>query len=138
MERKMIGVKRYKKLTSLLLLVCFISVSFSHAVFAGIVTTSEIVDSHVVQNDKQKIYDLLARDDIRTQLIAMGVNPADAVSRIDSMTDQEVQVFAQNIQELPAGGDSVLGILVFVFLVLLFTDIMGWTDIFPFVKKTAK
>jgi len=134
----MIGVKRYKKLTSLLLLVCFISVSFSHAVFAGIVTTSEIVDSHVVQNDKQKIYDLLARDDIRTQLIAMGVNPADAVSRIDSMTDQEVQVFAQNIQELPAGGDSVLGILVFVFLVLLFTDIMGWTDIFPFVKKTAK
>jgi len=134
----MIGVKRYQKFTSFLLLVCFITVSFSHSVFAGIVTTAEIVDNQAVKMDKQQIYDLLARDDVRTQLIAMGVNPADAVKRIDSMTDQEVQLFAQNMQELPAGGDSVLGILVFVFLVLLFTDIMGWTDIFPFVKKTAK
>ncbi|WP_455220292.1 PA2779 family protein [Kaarinaea lacus] len=132
----MIGVKRYKKITSLLLLVCFITVSFSHSVFAGIVTTTEIVDSQTVQVEKQRIYDLLARDDVRSQLIAMGVNPEDAVKRVDNMTDQEAQIFAQNMQELPAGGD-VLGVLLIVFLVLLFTDIMGWTDIFPFVKKTA-
>ncbi|KPJ95248.1 MAG: hypothetical protein AMJ55_04325 [Gammaproteobacteria bacterium SG8_15] len=133
----MISVRRFKKITSLLLLVCFISVSFSHSVLAGIVTTTDIVESQALQLDKQRIYELLARDDVRSQLIAMGVNPEDAVKRVDSMTDEEVQVFAQNMQELPAGGD-VLGVLLIVFLVLLFTDIMGYTDIFPFVKKTAK
>ena len=133
----MISIRRFKKITSLLLLVCFISVSFSHSVLAGIVTTTDIVESQALQLDKQRIYELLARDDVRSQLIAMGVNPEDAVKRVDSMTDEEVQVFAQNMQELPAGGD-VLGVLLIVFLVLLFTDIMGYTDIFPFVKKTAK
>jgi hypothetical protein len=41
------------------------------------------------------------------------------------------------MDKLPAGGDG-LGILVgaalIVFLVLLFTDIAGYTDVFPFVK----
>lgn len=119
-------------------LVCFLMVNLQHAAVAGIVTTTDIIDSQVVQLEKQRIYQLLARDDVRSQLIAMGVNPEDALKRIENMTDQEVQVFAQNMQELPAGGSDVLGVLLIVFLVLLFTDIMGYTDIFPFVKKTAK
>ena len=133
----MTGVKRFKKIISLLLLACFITVSFSNSAFAAIVTTTDIVNGQTVQLDKQRIFELLARDDVRSQLIAMGVNPDDAVKRVESMTDQEVEVFAQNMQELPAGGD-VLGVLLIIFLVLLFTDIMGYTDVFPFVKKTAK
>ncbi|WP_455196549.1 PA2779 family protein [Kaarinaea lacus] len=133
----MTGVKRFKKITSLLLLVCFITVSFSNSAFAGIVTTTDIVNSQTVQLDKQRIFEILARDDVRSQLVTMGVNPDDAVKRVESMTDQEVEVFARNMQEMPAGGD-VLGVLLIIFLVLLFTDIMGFTDVFPFVKKTAK
>ncbi|WP_368428541.1 PA2779 family protein [Sulfuricaulis sp.] len=34
----------------------------------------------------------------------------------------------------PAGGDSFLGALVFIFIVLLITDILGLTNIFQFVK----
>jgi hypothetical protein len=45
-----------------------------------------------------------------------------------------VRTLAAKIDELPAGGDA-LGLLVFVFIVLLITDILGFTDIFPFVKK---
>jgi len=30
---------------------------------------------------------------------------------------------------------SVLSVILIVFLVLLFTDIMGWTKIFPFTRS---
>jgi hypothetical protein len=36
---------------------------------------------------------------------------------------------------LPAGGDA-LGVALIVFLVLLFTDIMGYTKIFPFTRSS--
>lgn len=129
--------KRLIRVISQFLLVSFLMVNFQHAALAGIVSTTDIIDSQAVQIEKQRIHQLLARDDVRSQLIDMGVNPEDALKRVDSMTDEEAQVFAQNMQELPAGGD-VLGVLLVVFLVLLFTDIMGWTDVFPFVKKTAQ
>ncbi|HEY5603356.1 MAG TPA: PA2779 family protein [Gammaproteobacteria bacterium] len=123
---------------SLMLLVSFLAASFSQSVLAGIVTTADIVDKQLVQQEKQRIYQLLARDDVRSQLTAMGVNPDDAVKRVANLTDQEASLFADKMQELPAGGDSVLGLLVLIFLVLLLTDILGYTDVFPFVKKTAK
>ena len=128
--------KRLIRVVSQFLLVSFLMVNLQQAAFAGIVSTTDIIDSYEVQMNKQRIHQFLARDDVRSELIAMGVNPEDALKRVEGMTDEEVQVFAQNMQELPAGGD-VLGVLLVIFLVLLFTDIMGWTDVFPFVKKTA-
>jgi hypothetical protein len=71
-------------------------------------------------------------------LIERGVDPAMAVARVASMTPEEVRRMNQIIDELPAGGSSLPGAAVLVFLVLLFTDIMGFTDVFPFVKKTAR
>ncbi|MCI0505471.1 MAG: PA2779 family protein [Gammaproteobacteria bacterium] len=129
---------RFKKIVSLMVLMCFTATGFSQSVLAGIVKTTDLVDKQMVQAGKQRIYDLLARDDVRSQLIAMGVSPEDAVKRVANMKDEEVSLFAEKMQELPAGGDSVLGVLVFLFLVLLVTDILGYTDIFPFVKKPAK
>lgn len=61
-----------------------------------------------------------------------------AVARVAGMTPEEVRSMNQNIDELPAGGSSVPGAAVLVFLVLLFTDFMEFTDDFPFVKRTAR
>ena len=129
--------KRFLNITSKIVLVCFLLVSFQHAALAGIVSTADIVDKQVVQLEKQRIYDLLSQEQVQSQLVAMGVNPADAKQRIQNMTDEEVQAFAAKMDELPAGS-GILELAVFVFLVLLITDILGYTDIFPFVKKTAK
>jgi len=65
------------------------------------------------------------------------VSPADVKARVAAMTDQEVTQLAGQIERLPAGGDGVGGVLflvVFVFLVLLITDILGFTKIFPFTR----
>jgi hypothetical protein len=40
--------------------------------------------------------------------------------------------------EMPAGGGAfgiIIGAALFVFIVLLITDMAGATDVFPFVKK---
>jgi hypothetical protein len=67
----------------------------------------------------------------------MGVDPQAARERVAALSDAELQAVAGNVQTLPAGGDGILGVAVLIFLVLLFTDIMGYTHIFPFVKKTV-
>ena len=75
----------------------------------------------------------LARDDVRARLGQYGVKPADVQARIAAMSDDEVAQLDGKIDALPAGGD-IIGAIVLVFLVLLLTDILGFTKIFPFTK----
>jgi hypothetical protein len=71
---------------------------------------------------------------VRARLQAYGVDPAQAQARVAALTDEEAARLAAQIDELPAGGD-ILGAAVVVFLVLLFTDVMGYTKIFPFTRS---
>jgi len=63
----------------------------------------------------------------------MGVDPAQARERVKALDDQQVRDLAARIDQLPAGGD-VLGIIVTIFIVLLITDILGFTKVFPFTR----
>lgn len=87
---------------------------------------------------RQELERFLQRDDVQERLTALGVDPTEAQARVQRMTDQELAQVAQQMEQLPAGGDSVIGAIVLIFLVLLLTDILGFTNIFPFVKKTAR
>jgi hypothetical protein len=66
-----------------------------------------------------------------------GIDPQEAQARIDSLSDAEVNDIVDKLDQLPAGGvlGTILIISFLVFLILLLTDIAGYTDIFPFVKK---
>jgi hypothetical protein len=86
---------------------------------------------------RDRIVSALDRADVRSQLSRLGVKPADVSARIAALTDAEAAQIARQIDELPAGGDgvgAVLGAIVLVFLVLLITDILGLTKVFPFTK----
>lgn len=104
---------------------------------AAMVGTEAVVSAAQAQQDRERVLNTLNRDDVKSQLVARGVDPAQVQARLESLTDEEVQTLAANMDQLPAGGDA-LGLLVFVFLVLLFTDIMGFTNIFPFVKHPQR
>jgi hypothetical protein len=115
------------------LCVCLLGLSaYTPAAHAGIVGTEALLNAAAT---REEISAFLARDDVQQQLIKYGVDPAEAQARANNLTNQEAQALAERIDSSPAGGD-VLGSLVFVFLVLLVTDLLGLTDIFPFVKKT--
>lgn len=105
---------------------------------AAMVGTEAVIDIERAQDARQYLQSFLAREDVKKMLLSHGIDLQEAKNRIDSLTDEEATRVADQLQELPAGGSSfftVLLIVVFlVFLVLLITDIAGYTDIFPFVK----
>ena len=88
-----------------------------------------------VDADRAQIYRLLEREEVRIQLEAHGVRPVDVKARVAAMSDEEVAALAGQIETLPAGGADVLGVLLTVFIVLLITDILGFTKIFPFTRS---
>ena len=105
---------------------------------AAMIKTDAAVDADRAQSARELLNHFLAREDVRKALIAQGIDPLEAKNRIASLTDQEAQYVADQLERLPAGGDFFVTLLVIVFLVfviLLITDITGYTDIFPFVKK---
>ncbi len=104
---------------------------------AGIVGTEIIVSTAQAQQDRTQIMNLLDRKDIQEQLVSHGVTAEQAKARVDSLSDAETHTLANQLNTLPAGGDAggILGVIVLIFLVLLVTDILGLTNVFPFVKK---
>ncbi|MEJ2564366.1 MAG: PA2779 family protein [Gammaproteobacteria bacterium] len=104
--------------------------------YAGMVGTGTVIDQQQAVMDRGQLLNALNREDVREQLIAMGVDPQAARERVASLSDEELRTVSGHMRDLPAGGD-ILGVVLLVFLVLLFTDIMGYTHIFPFVKKTV-
>lgn len=104
--------------------------------YAGMVGTGAVIDRQQAVMERGQLLTALNREDVREQLIAMGVDPQAARERVASLSDDELRSVAGHVGDLPAGGD-ILVVAVLIFLVLLFTDIMGYTHVFPFVKKTV-
>ena len=105
---------------------------------AAMIGTESVVNTDRTQNAREYIKSLLAREDVKSALVSQGIDPGEAEHRLDSLTDEEAIRVADQLQELPAGGGFFVTLLIvalIVFLVLLATDIAGYTDIFPFVKS---
>ena len=106
------------------------------AAHAGMIGTEAVINAAQTQQYRERLQNALNRDDVKAQLLARSVDPAQVQARVNNLTDEEVQTLTTNMDQLPAGGDSFLGVLVFIFIVLLITDILGFTNIFPFVKHS--
>jgi hypothetical protein len=130
---------RQKKILAILLVVSFTSLTvLLPPVQAKMVSTAQFLTPGQSNPDREKLATFLEREDVQKQLEAWGLDSETARARLNSLTDEEVSRMAGRLDQLPAGGDGlgiVIGAALLVFLVLLFTDIMGWTDVFPFVKK---
>ncbi|UCF82097.1 MAG: PA2779 family protein [Desulfobacteraceae bacterium] len=117
--------------------VLVLSVPYQPAL-AAIIGTETMIDLGRAQEARDHVNNILAREDVKAAFIAQGINPQEAKARIDTLSNAEIIDLADQIDQLPAGGstlETVLIVALIVFLVLLFTDLMGYTDIFPFVKK---
>jgi hypothetical protein len=117
-----------KRLISGLLIVCLAGLGLP--VHAGMLPTQ----AGAAGSDRGQVLSVLDRQEVRAGLEARGVSPADVKARVAAMSDDEVAQLAGQLDSLPAGGD-VLGVLLVVFIVLLITDILGFTKIFPFTRS---
>ncbi|HSM88890.1 MAG TPA: PA2779 family protein, partial [Desulfobacterales bacterium] len=109
------------------------------AAMAALVGTETVLDGTRVQNARELVRNLMVREDIQAALAQQGIDPQEAQARAAALSDAEAVRLADTIDSLPAGGSSALGIVVgailIVFIILLITDILGYTSVFPFTKK---
>ena len=108
------------------------------SVFAAMIETETVMEASRSQEARTRIKQLIEREDVRQALINQGIDPREAGARIDSLSDAEAIRVGDKLDQLPAGSGAFevfLIVALIAFITLLITDIMGYTDIFPFVKK---
>jgi hypothetical protein len=124
-------MKLFRRTLSLVLSFLLLCASIGQ-VQAAIIANDQLIQQTQQTYDKAALLQTIQRADVQQQLLALGVNSADIENRISQMTGAEIAQLNQQINELPAGGD-ILGLLVLLFIIFVITDVIGATDIFPFI-----
>jgi hypothetical protein len=127
-------LKKLKQLFISFVIMSFTFVGFTQSVHAAMIGTEQAVAAQGAQQDREKLAAALDRPDVAAQLERMGVDKDEVQARVAAMSDAEVAAMAGRVDSLPAGGD-VLGAILFVFLLLLVTDILGLTKVYPFTRS---
>jgi hypothetical protein len=105
---------------------------------AAMVPTDATIYDNKAEEARDHLKSLISRNDIRKSLLSQGIDPDEAKIRVESLSDSEAIAVSDQIEQLPAGGGAIgviIGAALIVFLVLLATDILGYTDVFPFINK---
>ncbi|MBR2515741.1 MAG: PA2779 family protein [Halomonas sp.] len=98
-----------------------------------LVTTQSALSADRAGADRERIYNVLARADVQDQLLKQGVDLNEVEARVAALSDAEAQQMAEQLEQMPAGA-GVIGVLFAVFIILLITDILGLTDVYPFTR----
>lgn len=122
-------LRKFRKVFSLIILTTMMSLGITAPGYAAMLGTDDILASDNLQQQRDYVKELLNRDEVQNQLVEMGVDPLEAEQRVDAMTEQEIQTLASQLEELPAGA-SALGLLAFVLVVLLITDLLNLTNVY--------
>ena len=72
---------------------------------------------------------VLQRNDVQDRLVALGVDPAQALTRVQTLSDSELQQMAAGLDQMPSGGD-ILALIGAVFVILLILEFVGVIDVF--------
>ena len=126
----------FMRWTSRVVILSMLTISLPmQSAFAGMVETSQSVSHELAGQDRAKISAFIDREDVLAQLQTQGVTAATAKARVNALTDDEAHKIAGKLDQLPAGGSDIISLIFLVFIILLITDIIGWTKVFPFTKK---
>ncbi|MGP9766786.1 PA2779 family protein [Halomonas sp. AOP13-D3-9] len=98
-----------------------------------LVSTQSVLAADRAGADRERINEILARADVQDQLVKQGVDLDEVEARVAALSDAEAQQMAEQLEQLPAGA-GVVGALFAVFIILLVTDILGLTDVYPFTR----
>ena len=100
-------------LCTVLISVFFLFMSSAQAAMVG---TSDILPD----TTRTELLDTLQRKDVQQQLTEMGVDPDNAIKRVDSMTNEEIAKLSSQIETLPAGsGVSNVELLLIIIILIL-------------------
>ena len=127
-------MNHFKRITASLLIASTAMLGMPMVAQAGIVSSSEAMASTAQTDARAQVAAVLAREDVRAGMAERGLSVEQAQERVRAMSDDEVASLAGRMDQAPAGGD-ILGVLFTVFIVLLVTDILGLTKVYPFTRS---
>ena len=127
--------KHTTKTISVFLTIVLLLVTTSYqSVSAAMIGTERLLQAGKKQEPRDYLQQLMAREEIRHALINQGVDPQEAQLRLDNLTDSEVQLIADKIDHLAAGGGVVIFSMVIVAVIIatvLIFNFTSITDVFP-------
>jgi hypothetical protein len=124
---------------SLLLIISILCypIQSTHAKLS-MLSTMDVMEEVSIATEREKIVAFLVKEEVKNELTKNGVDHSEAVRRVANLSHLEVKNLSLQIENSKAGGDfglgGVLGAAVFIFLVLLVTDILGFTKVYHFTK----
>ena len=104
----------------------------AQSVQAAMISSDQLVTQSTTA-ERASVSAFLERADVVARLEQFGVSAADAKARVAAMSDDEALAVSERIDQAPAGG--IIEVILFIFLVLLITDILGFTKVFPFTRS---
>lgn len=117
------SIRRYTRTTGIIMAVMMLLISTPYqSALAALINTETILAENQSQEARDYLKQLMAREDVRSALIAQGIDPLEAEARIASLSDSEIIELSDQIENLPAGGDAiglVIAVLVIIILVLV-------------------
>lgn len=106
----------------------------------AMIETSDILDAAQVKQTRNQLKQFLSHKAVQNELAARGISPQQAAAFVDGLTDAEIRRIADQLEKLPAGGGGflmsggawgIVGVAMIVaFIILLITDLLGYTDMF--------
>ncbi|HEY0820888.1 MAG TPA: PA2779 family protein [Rhizobacter sp.] len=120
----------------LLALCLALSLGFVQSVQAVELITAEQVVQRAPSSEVQaRLHATLDRSDVAAALAERGVTVEQARARVAALSDAEAAQLLAEIDKAPAGASGeLIGTVILVFVILVFSDILGFTRIFPFLR----
>lgn len=125
------------------LLASFVAVCIGHAGVLQSVHAADLVSAEQVAQQqgllapahdaRAQLLALFDRQDVVDALAARGVPPAEARARVAALGDAEAAQLLAGIDTSPAGASELIGTLVLIAVLIVFSDILGFTRILPFL-----
>lgn len=100
---------------------------------AEMLGTDAAISKYTALANRNALMDQIQRDDVRTEIVAMGIDPAEAEARLAALSDAEIATMLVQMENDSAGAD-IVGTVFTIFVILLVTDLLCFTRFFNFTR----
>ena len=119
-----------QRTVALLMTICLVTLPVTQTALAGIIPTETAIEISARSQQIDRVNEMLARESVQGVMIKLGVDPVDASARVQTLTAEELQVLAENLAKLPAGGVGVIEVVGIVAIVLIVLELLNVTNFF--------
>ncbi|WP_414829952.1 PA2779 family protein [Alteromonas sp. H39] len=99
---------------------------------AEAISSDSVMQAQTASFNKQQLIEMVNREDVQNKLVSLGVDRNDAIDRINAMTPNEIAQLNDHINDAPAGG--IVGAVLTVLAIIAILDLIGVTDVYPFIR----